>query len=136
MAKASHHEKKHAMWVVQEAPTLAPRWERMTSPELEPRTMMEVGAEARVSREAYAAKLKAGAMKRGQVERTERDIMAWAGRPAGITTSLERKHLSVRRARRRTFKEELAVERINERKVAQQAAEEAVKAVEPPKAEA
>lgn len=127
LAKASHHERKHAMWVLQDKPSLEERWARVTDPNVDVRTMMEVGGEVGREIEAKRVAAKESAFRSGKVERKEREILLWKDRPAGFTTSLERKHLNTRRARRRTFKEELAAERLAEREEAERLAGSALK---------
>lgn len=111
LARMSHHQRKHAMWVIQEDGEMAERWAALTDPSLTLPTLRRLGGEERRSKEAAAAARRETAFKTGRVERTERDTMAWADRPAGFTTSLERKHLNTRRARARPVKEAQVAER-------------------------
>ncbi|CAK9781094.1 hypothetical protein CC85DRAFT_282545 [Cutaneotrichosporon oleaginosum] len=111
LAKMSHHQRKHAMWVIQEEGKLAERWDAITDPSLTLPTLRRLGAEERAAKAEAAVKRREAAFNSGREERTERDIMAWADRPVGFTTSLERKHLNTRRARARPIKEALVAER-------------------------
>ncbi|BEI85460.1 hypothetical protein CcaverHIS002_0508610 [Cutaneotrichosporon cavernicola] len=111
LARMSHHQRKHAMWVIQEEGKLAARWEAITDPALDQAGLRRLGGQERLSREAAARSRRETAFTTGREERTERDIMAWADRPAGFTTNLERKHLNTRRNRARPVKEARVAER-------------------------
>ncbi|GMK55277.1 hypothetical protein CspeluHIS016_0203330 [Cutaneotrichosporon spelunceum] len=111
LARMSHHQRKHAMWVIQEDGNLAQRWDMITDPAMDQETLRRLGGQERLSREAAQRARREKAFASGREERTDRDIMAWADRPAGFTTSLERKHLNTRRDRARPAKEAHVAER-------------------------
>lgn len=73
-----------------------------------------LAAESRAERDAEFAA--------GTAERTQREAMAWKGRPKGISYPLERLHLNRRRARNRAAKEERAAHDAQLRKEAEEVA--------------
>ncbi|KAL1411481.1 hypothetical protein Q8F55_002442 [Vanrija albida] len=119
-----HTDRIHAMWVLQTEGDAQRRWDALTSGTVTRRLLSEAGLE--VALEAKAAKKAAreAAFARGEAERTDKEVMAWEGRPKGFTVRAERLHLNRRRQRRRDFKEEHAASRAAERDAAANMAKE------------
>lgn len=118
--------KPQSMFALNEDASAEKRWEALTQPNLRPSQIKHIGlgfAEER--RQASKAK-KERLQDAGVLPRTEREIWAWAERPKGRTTNLERLHLNSRRRKARDGKEERAAALEDEREAARRAAAEVV----------
>lgn len=97
------------MWVLQQDDKATGRWDNLTSGTVTRRLLSQQGREVFLEAKAAEAAEKEARFARGEEKRSDKDVMEWAGRPKGFTVQAERLHLNRRRARRRTFKEQLAV---------------------------
>jgi hypothetical protein len=115
------------MWEVVAAPSHgAAKWDDVTSDSFNYTQLRRIGSQISKAKDGLAREAEEVKYESGELERDARQVAAWAGRPKGFTTHLERKHLNTRRANARDAKEVHRSELMAEHQAARQAAKEAV----------
>lgn len=98
------------------------KWDTITSADLSEQDLSRQGWEVAQILQAEKRAAREAALNAGEEERTEREVMQWAGRPKGVSTPLERLHLNTRRARNRPEKEQRRVSHEQARREAEEMA--------------
>lgn len=98
------------MWELDESGWRSEKWDNLARSDLSEADLSAQGWAVKQIQAAEKAAAREAEFAAGTAERTQRETIAWPGRPRGISMPLERTHLNTRRARNRTHKEERTVQ--------------------------